>query len=596
VLAVGILAFLIGVVDLGQNAVATHENTNLVEPDAPKSPEQIEIEEQQEKVARKQFLELRNLPRYTFYSLCRGLLAYGLSLGFTLVYGYWAAKDRRAATVLLPTLDILQSIPVLGFLPGVLLTFRALFPTNNIGLEIASVLLIFTGQAWNMTFSFYHSLMSIPQEQREVASIFRFTWFERLTKLELPFATMGLVWNSMMSMAGGWFFLTACEAMELGEVKVRLPGIGSYMKIAIDEKDVAAQLWAIFAMILMIVGLDQLLWRPIVVWAQKFRTEEGAGESDDSSWFLDFLRRSRFLTFLERWHKLRTRRASSAPSADPTPISHAAGAATNAPIAGQLPTRPIAAQSEIVSPVGSLLVLGLLGIGMLWGLYRLVEMLRLLSLDEWGTILASAGVTLGRVILSTAIGTLLAVPVGLAIGLSPRLARSMQPIVQVAASFPMPMLYPLAVGVMILCGIDINFGSVILMLLGTMWYILFNVIAGAMVIPSDLREAATSFHILGRQRFWTVYAPGIFPYLVTGWVTAAGGAWNASILAELVSYNGDKLRAFGLGGLITQATDDKNFPLLSAGVLVMALVVVLFNRTVWRPLYRLAETRFSLSK
>ena len=208
----------------------------------------------------------------------------------------------------------------------------------------------------------------------------------------------------------------------------------------------------------------------------------------------------------------------------------------------------------------------------------------------------SAGATLGRVLLSTAIGTLLAVPIGLAIGLSPRLARSMQPIVQVAASFPMPMLYPLAVGAMLAFGIDINVGSVVLMLLGTMWYILFNVIAGAMVIPSDLREAATSFHILGRQRFWTVYAPGIFPYLVTGWVTAAGGAWNASILAELVTYDGKKLRAFGLGGLITQATDDKNFPLLSAGVLVMALVVVLFNRLVWRRLYSIAETRFSLSK
>jgi NitT/TauT family transport system permease protein len=574
--------------------VATHEDTNHAARDEPKTPEQIAAEEEQEKLDRAEFLRLRNLPRFTFYSLCRGLLAYGLSLAFTLVYGYWAAKDRRASSVLLPLLDILQSIPVLAFLPGVLLTFRALFPTNNIGLEIASILLIFTGQAWNMTFSFYHSLMSIPQEQREVASIYRFTWFERLTKLELPFATMGLVWNSMMSMAGGWFFLTACEAMELGDEKFRLPGIGSYMKVAIDDKDTPAQLWAILAMVLMIVGLDQLLWRPIVVWAQKFRTEEGAGASDDSSWFLDLLRRSRFLTFLERWRRLRLQRTSSSAAPHSAPVDSGAIAAGESPM--NPAPGPIAAQSEIVNPIGSLVVLALLGIAMLWGMYRLVEMLLLVSLDDWQTIFASAGATLGRVLLSTAIGTLLAVPIGLAIGLSPRLARSMQPIVQVAASFPMPMLYPIAVGVMILCGIDINIGSVVLMLLGTMWYILFNVIAGAMVIPSDLREAATSFHILGRQRFWTVYAPGIFPYLVTGWVTAAGGAWNASILAELVTYDGKKLRAFGLGGLITQATDDKNFPLLSAGVLVMALVVVLFNRLVWRRLYSIAETRFSLSK
>ena len=257
------------------------------------------------------------LPRYTFFSLSRGLIAYLLSLAFTIVYGYWAAKDKRASAFLLPLLDILQSIPVLGFLPGVLLTFDALFPTNNIGLEIASVLLIFTSQVWNMTFSFYHSLMSIPQEQREVASIYRFTWFERLRKLEMPFSTMGLVWNSMMSMAGGWFFLTVSESFKLGDLDFRLPGIGSYMAVAIEKKDVAAQIWAVFAMILMIVGLDQFLWRPIVVWAQKFRTEEGAGESDDSSWFLDFLRRSRFLTFLERWRKLRRNRPAAAAVAVP---------------------------------------------------------------------------------------------------------------------------------------------------------------------------------------------------------------------------------------------------------------------------------------
>jgi NitT/TauT family transport system permease protein len=489
--------------------------------------------------------------------------------------------------VLLPLLDILQSIPVLSFMPGVLLMFRALFPTNNIGLEIAAVLLIFTGQAWNMTFSFYHSLMSIPLEQREVASIYRFTWFERLTRLELPFATMGLVWNSMMSMAGGWFFLNACETFELKKQSFRLPGIGSYMQKATDEGDVPAQFWAILAMTLMIVGLDQLLWRPIVVWAQKFRTEEGAGASDDSSWFLDLLRRSRFLVFLERLRRLRADRALDRAAA---PVAAADTSAQPIPNASPPPAESIGAQSEIISPTGSLVVLGLLGVAMLWGIWQLVEMLMHVTGEQWESIFVSAGVTLSRVLISTVIGTLLTVPIGLAIGLSPRLARLLQPVVQVLASFPAPMLYPIVIALTLSLGMTIDYASILLMLLGTMWYILFNVIAGAMAIPSDLREAATSFRIFRRQRFWVVYAPGIFPYLVTGWVTAAGGAWNASIIAEYVTYN------WGLGALIKKATAEDDYPLLSASTLVMALVVVTFNRLVWRRLYRIAETRFSLSK
>ena len=397
VLAIGVVCFLLGLVDLGQNAAAPHEEVEPID------------------------LSPWALPRYTFYSLSRGLIAYGLSLAFTLVYGYWAAKDKRAGSVLLPLLDILQSIPVLSFMPGVLLTFRALFPSNNIGLEIASILLIFTGQAWNMTFSFYHSLMSIPTEQREVASIYRFTWFERLTKLELPFATMGLVWNSMMSMAGGWFFLTACESFELKKQSFRIPGIGSYMKEAIDKSDVPAQLWAILAMVLMIVSLDQLLWRPIVVWAQKFRTEEGAGASDDSSWFLDLLRRSRFLVFLERWRKLQSQRsldraAAAAEKVAAAKTAQKAATAEEEATANPTPVRPISAQSEIIGPTGSLAVLGLplAAFGMLWGMYQgeLVEMLWQVTRRAVGDEFSSpAGLTLSRVLASTAIGTVLAVPV-----------------------------------------------------------------------------------------------------------------------------------------------------------------------------------------
>jgi NitT/TauT family transport system permease protein len=517
------------------------------------------------------------LPGYTFLSLSRGLLAYVISLLFTFVYGYWAAKDRVAERVLVPMLDILQSIPVLGFFPGILLGLQAIFPGRNIGLELASVIMIFTGQAWNMTFSYYHSLRSVPQDQQEVATSYRFTWWQRFKWVETPFATIGLVWNSMMSMAGGWFFLSICEAFKLGDQDFRLPGLGSYMKEAVDQGRYDAMLWAILAMTLMIVGLDQLLWRPVNVWAQKFRVEEGGQQEEMTSWFLDWLRRSRILSGLSRLvHHWRIFWETG---------SRPAAKATATTAHGKR-------SSAILSLTAFILLLAVLA----FGGFKLVGLLLDVNLEQWGEISAAAGLTLGRVLLAVALGTIWTLPAGLAIGLSPHLSRIFQPIVQVVAAFPAPMLFPIVITILAWAGVALDWGSIVLMLLGTQWYILFNIIAGSMAIPSDLREMARSYRITGWQRFRVLYFPAVFPHLVTGWVTAAGGAWNASIVAEYVTYKGEPLEAWGLGALIYKYTEERQFELLAASVVVMATVVVLFNRTVWRRLYTLAEERFSLSK
>ncbi len=516
------------------------------------------------------------LPRYTLLSLSRGLFAYALSLVFTLVYGYWAAKDHAAEKLLVPLLDILQSIPVLSFLPGVVLALVAVFPRSNVGLELAAILMIFTGQAWNMTFSFYHSVRSVPTDQSEVAAVYRLNWWQRLKWLELPFSTMGLVWNSMMSMAGGWFFLMITESFQLGAKDFRLPGIGSYMTVAVEQGRADAMLWAVLAMVLMIVALDQLLWRPVVVWAQKFRVEEGGNEPAMTSWFLDVLDASRLLSAIRRWAvRFQTRRAA---------------------VRVRRPARPALAVPPGWLAAGSRAAFLVLLAALAFGAWKLFGLLHGVAAAEWLATLGMAVWTLGRVLLATALGTLWAVPAGLAIGLSPRRARVLQPLVQIAASFPAPMLFPLVIALFTAAAIPLGLGSVLLMLLGTQWYILFNVVAGAMAIPADLREAARSYAVVGWQRLWALYLPAVFPYLVTGWVTAAGGAWNASIVAEFVTFRGQVLTTPGLGAQISAASNRLDFPLLAASTLVMSAVVVLFNRTVWRRCYALAERRFSLNK
>jgi NitT/TauT family transport system permease protein len=520
-------------------------------------------------------LSLRALPRYTLLSLGRGLVAYALSLGFTLVYGYWAARDRVAERVLVPLLDVLQSIPVLGFMPGLVLALVALSPRSNLGLELAAVLMIFTGQVWNMTFSFYHSLRSIPPELSEVGRVYRFDAWQRLRWIGLPSAVFGLVWNSMMSMAGGWFFLMISEAFVLGDRDFRLPGLGSYMSVAVARGDAGAMTAAVVAMVLMIVALDRILWRPVAVWAQRFRMEEGGGLPVERSRVLDLLRRSRLPVWLRRLR----------------PRISLRGAGRAARAAGWGDGRA----GRLANGLARVLVLALLA-ALVAGALRLASLISGVALAQWTAIALETLATLARVLTAVAVGTLWTVPAGLAIGLSPRVAGRLQPVAQVVASFPAPMLFPLVVAGLHAAGVSLGVGSILLMLLGTQWYILFNVIAGAAAIPADLCEVARSFRMPIWARFRGLYAPAIFPYLVTGWVTAAGGAWNASIVSEYVSLRGEVLSTAGIGAAISQAAARADFPGLAASVIAMAATVVVFNRFVWRRCYRLAEERFSLAK
>jgi len=519
------------------------------------------------------------LPKYTLLSLARGFAAYILSLVFTLVYGTVAAYNRRAERIMIPVLDIMQGIPVLGFLPGLVLGMVGLFPHSNLGLELACVVMIFTGQAWNMTFSFYGSLRGIPTELREVARVYRFGWWKRFRTVEVPSAMIGLVWNSMMSMAGGWFFLTVTEAFVLGDRDFRLPGIGAYMSVAIEKGDIGAMTGAVVAMVVMIVAVDQLVWRPALAWAQKFRVEESSGRPA-RSWVLDVLRRSRILPWLEDrtaslFALLEQRRKGWANNHRP------AGGSEGSSIAR--------------SVVGWLAAASLCAL-VVWGTLHLLILLAAVQPHEWLTLVAALAMTFLRTSAAILLGALWTVPFGIWVGLSPERTRVIQPLVQIAASFPAPMVFPLATLAILALDVRFSWGCVLLMALGSQWYILFNVLAGASAIPQDLREVATAYGLDRWKRWLKLYLPAVFPYLVTGLITAAGGAWNASIVAEFVSYRGRTLIAPGLGSLITEATAAANFPMLAAGILLMSIALVTLNRSVWHRLYRLADERFSLNR
>lgn len=516
-------------------------------------------------------LGLAALPRYTFFSLCRGLAAFALSFGFTLIYGYVAARVRGADRVMLPVLDILQSIPVLGFMPGVVLALAALFPRTNLGLELAAVVMIFTGQVWNMTFSFYHSLRAIPDDLLEAAQIYRFGWWRRFTRVELPYSTVGLVWNGMMSMAGGWFFLTVNEAFRLGDRDFRLPGVGAYMSVAIDRGDTGAMVAAVVAMIVMIVVVDQLFWRPLVAWSNKFKFEDVGAATVNQSWVLELLRQTR----LYAWLRERRDRQALRPSRPRRAPTRAPG---NAGVGHAV---------AIAALVGFVVLC-------VWGGLALVRLLAQLQAGAWWEIARASSYTLVRTTVAVALGSLWAVPAGVYIGTHPRASRVLQPIVQIAASFPAPMLFPLVLAVLARLDVSLSLGSIVLMMLGTQWYVMFNVIAGAMSIPNELHEAAIVYRFTRLQRWKRVLLPGVFPHLVTGWVTAAGGAWNASIVSEYVHAQGTVQTTDGLGALISSAAQDERFALLAAGVLAMAALVVLINRTFWKRLYDLAERRYAL--
>ncbi len=514
------------------------------------------------------------LPKYALLSLARATVAYTISFAFTLVLAYWAAKDPWAERFLIPILDILQSVPLLAFLPVVLLAMVTLFPRSNMGLELSAAILIVTCQAWNMIFAFYQSLKTIPKELDETARAYGLNWIQRLRWLELPFATPGLVWNSMVSVANGWFFLMASEAFKLGDQDFRLPGLGAYMSAAVDAGDTRAEVAAILTMLGLVVLLDQVLWKPVVAWSHRFQVDESINVERPRSWLLKLLRRSAV------WMRLRKTLAKLRPKRIPrvTP-----------------PTDMGAPSHPWERWVGLALLLGILTLLAL-GSLKLVDLLMLVTRVEWLVLLKAGAVTLGRVLGSTALASLWTIPVGLWIGLSPTWSRRLQPIVQVVASFPASLLFMALIVWLQGLGVGLGTSSILLMTLSTQWYLLFNVIAGAQSVPSNLREAARAyrFGILGTT--WHLYLPAIFPFLVTGWVTATGGAWNASIVTEIVQFRGQTLQTFGLGAIVTQSADRGNIPLLAASALLMAILVVLFNRLVWGNLYRLAEDRYSITR
>jgi len=514
------------------------------------------------------------IPRYAFYSLVRMIVAYLLSLVFAVAYGYFAAYHKRAEGPMLALLDILQSIPVLSFLPGVMLAMVSLFPSRQLGVEFGSIILIFTGQVWNMAFSFYASLKAVPRELMEASRVYRFSPLQRFLQLELPQGAIGLVWNSMVSVAGGWFFLMACEMFVLGKRDFRLPGLGSYLQSAASAGDTAAITWGIAAMIGVVVLIDQLVWRPAIAWSDKFKLEQVESSGAHSSGVLNLLRKSPLLS--------RLRDGITTPLMERFYLS----AAREKPEVKSAPSNWQRAFLVLAGLVALLFILH--------GVFQGLLVLRAITPAEIVTTLESAGATFLRVLAALVIASAWTIPAGVAIGFNPRLARVAQPLAQIAASVPATALFPVLLLGLVSLGGGLNTGSILLMLLGTQWYILFNVIAGAIAIPSEFREVADIFRFGQIERWRTVILPAIFPYLITGLVTASGGAWNASIVAEYFHFKGQVLSTFGLGAEISSATDAGNFALLLLSTIVMATLVVSVNRLVWRPLYRRAETRYRI--
>jgi len=519
-------------------------------------------------------LEPANLPWYAARTTLRMLAAMLLSLLFTFTYATWAARSRRAELVLVPLLDILQSVPILGFISVTVVFFMALAPGRVLGAEFAAVFAIFTSQAWNMAFSFYQSLRTVPAELTEASRSFHLSAWMRFWRLEVPFAMPALVWNMMMSMSGGWFFVVASEAITVGHTTVMLPGIGSYIALAVARRDLAAVAWAIGTMLVVILVYDQLFFRPLVAWADRFRFEQETGVAPPRSWVLTVLRRSALaarlstpLTAVGRWsYRVRARRVSAR--------------AHDGPRLGRWPEGIWAATVVLLAALA------------LWQIARFV--VEGVSPSEVATAVGLGMITLVRVTVLIALTSLIWVPIGVSVGMDPRLARIAQPVAQFMAAFPANLLFPIAVSAIVAFHLHPDIWLSPLMILGTQWYILFNVIAGASAFPTDLREASTVFRLRSWQWWRQVILPGIFPYYVTGALTASGGSWNASIVAEVASWGDTKLKAAGLGAYIADATERGDFPRVVLGVAVMSVFVVLINRLLWRPLYRFAERHFRL--
>jgi NitT/TauT family transport system permease protein len=521
-------------------------------------------------------LDPANLPGYALLTTLRMFAAIIASLLFTFVVATLAAKSRKAELVIIPALDILQSVPVLGFLTFTVVFFMRLFPASELGAECAAIFAIFTAQAWNMAFSFYQSLRTVPSDLDEVSRHFQLSPWLRFWRLEVPFAAPGLIWNTMMSMSGGWFFVVASEAVSVGNTTFKLPGIGSWLALAIEQKDIGAVVLAVATMAAVILAYDQLLFRPIVAWADKFRFEQTAAQQRPQSWVYDIMRRARlFKRLFALLSGLQARIAIVRPGRSSVRLP---------PLSPRL--------SKAIDLLWIVFVVAVAADA----LWRMIEYMRTtLGLADVVDAFELGLLTLIRVVVLIAIASVVWVPISVWIGLRPWAAEKVQPLAQFLAAFPANVLFPIAVVVIVSLHLNPNIWLSPLMVLGTQWYIVFNVIAGASAFPTDLREAATLYHLRSWQWWRDVMLPGIFPYYVTGALTASGGSWNASIVAEVASWGDTKLSASGLGAYIAQATEAGDYPRVVLGIAVMSIFVVAFNRLLWRPLYRLAERRFRLN-
>lgn len=519
------------------------------------------------------------LPAYAFYSIVRMAIAYCLSLIFAITYGYIAAYNPRIEPWMIAVLDILQSIPVLSFLPPVVLAMVSLIPGHQVGIEMAVIFLIFTGQVWNLAFSFYTSLKTIPREMVEASRIYRYSGWQRFWQLEMPYSAIGLVWNSIVSVAGGWFALIFCEAFSMGNRNFQLPGLGSYIQTASYEGNVRALLTGIAAVIVIVVATDQLIWRPLIAWSDKFKFEQVEAADQVKSPILELLRRSKIVQTLPGriWSRVEE------------PLTRYLARSEDCRI-----VRPLDEErSRKASPILWAFAMAAAGV-VCWSAAQAIVLLRTVTLADLRLLFEGAAATFLRVNASLLISAAWTIPAGVAIGLNPRLARVVQPLAQIMASVPATAFFPIILIVLVRLGGGLGVGSVALMLLGTQWYILFNVIAGAMSIPSDLREVASLYRFTRWQRWTKLILPGIFPYLITGMVTASGGAWNASVMAEYSHVKDQTLSTIGLGAQIDAATDSGRFAMLLLATIMISLIVVTMNRLVWRRLYHLAETRFKL--
>ncbi len=521
-------------------------------------------------------LDPRNLPQYALLTTLRMFAALGFSLLFTFLVAPLAAKSEKAERVIVPALDILQSVPVLGFLTFTVIFFMNLFPGSQLGAELAAIFAIFTSQAWNMTFSFYQSLKTVPRDLSEITIHLRLSPWQRFWKLDAPFATPGLVWNMMVSMSGGWFFVVASEAISVGDTKITLPGIGSYLSLAISEKNIWAVAWAVGAMGVVIMLYDQLLFRPIVAWSDKFSVELVAAQEQPRSWVLDLLRRTRLVQaitgFVSGLLDMFSGNVGQLAKQIPEPkVNRVAG--------------------KVFDWAYNLALLGVVA----WALYSVVSYVSAtLGWPDVGEAVTGGFLTFFRVIILIALASLIWVPIGVYIGLRPALAERVQPLAQFLAAFPANVLFPFVVIGIVTYNLNPDIWLSPLIVLGTQWYILFNVIAGASVFPGDLREASKIYQLRSWLWWRKVILPGIFPYYVTGALTASGGSWNASIVAEVVSWGNTKLEAHGLGAYIANATEAGDYHRVVLGIGVMCVFVVTMNRALWRRLYVLADRRLRI--